>query len=189
MKSLQQIADQVAAVGLNPTQKFTGYVYISPGSAGTLTCTPIPIPAGTLIRLESIAGATYSDPAAIAFIRYFVKESAGSSRILIKRLASDVAISDPVANTRSFYGDFVLWVRGGPFADVPIGDTHAVIACIQPASGQTAPGAFVLTGTYVTPPTAGAAPDPIAEATATDEATARKDPTLHIASPAPPPEE
>jgi len=47
---------------------------------------PITIPAGSLVKLESVVGVTYNDTSPIAYVRYLVKEGGASSRILAQRL-------------------------------------------------------------------------------------------------------
>ncbi len=133
------------------------------------------------MKLESVLGVTYSDAAPVAYLKYQVKEAGSSSRVFAQRLTSDAAISDPVANTRSFNEPMALWINGGTVFDVQVGDVHTVSACIQSSAGNSASGAFMLTGTYITPPPAAARAENAAKKESSEkESSSESDPTLKI---------
>jgi len=181
MKSLQQVSDQLTTLtALNPVQKFNGYAFVpAPTVSGGLSCVDIPIPAGSLVKLEAIVGATYNDATPIAYLRYLVKEGSSSSRILAERVISDTAMTDPIANTRTFNEATALWIGGGTVFDVQPGDAHTPRACVQSSTGSFATGAFTLTGTYIIAPAAGvgsAAKNP----STVVESVSESDPTLVI---------
>ena len=187
MKTLQQLSDQVASLSsLTPTQKFTGYGFLpAPPAAGGKSCIAIPIAAGQLVRLESLVVDAYTDPNAVAYLRYFIKESAGISRIAAQAVALGPALSDPVANTRTGVLQIPMWIGGGGVADVQISEVHSPFVCIQSSPGQNATGTFVLTGTYVSA-TGGAAPPAPSRATTESNKLDKTDPTLQVEAPAPP---
>ena len=156
MRSLQQVYDEVNALTtLSPTEKFSAFVDVPfPTSAGGVECTSLLILPGKLVKLESVAGATYYDPGSIAYLRYSVRTGTASSKILTYRFPLQSAIQEPVVDTRTFHAPLVMWVSGGVIINVGNGDIFGLSVCVQSSTGELAQGAFVLTGTYVTIPTA-----------------------------------
>ena len=177
MKTIQEVFDQVNALTtLSPTQKFSGFVDVPfPTSAGGRECTSLLILPGKLVKLESVAGATYYDPGSIAYLRYLVRTGTASSKILTYRFPLQSAIQDPVTDARTFHAPLVMWVSGGVLANVGIGDIYGLSVCIQSSTGELAEGAFVLTGTYVTIPTARPAEEKEPSA---PESNSGQDPTI-----------
>jgi hypothetical protein len=151
MKSLQQLSDQLAASStIKVTGIFNRYVFIdNPAVAGGKVCTNFNIPAGTVVKLDSIVGSTYSDASAVPYLRYFRREGPSVSRILTLRLVSTAIGSDPVTNSRSFNEPTPMWLHGGTVFDVQDGEAHSFAACIQSSAGASASGTMALIGTVI----------------------------------------
>ncbi|HEY5913541.1 MAG TPA: hypothetical protein VJA21_23385 [Verrucomicrobiae bacterium] len=149
MKSLQDIWDRLA--GLSVAQKFTGFTNAHASAAGGLGSELIPIAAGRTVKLESISVTTYADPSPIVYLKYLVKISSNSSRIMIQHIPLGQTTSYPLANTRSGTLLFPLWVSGGDVFDVAVGEAHSLEVRVQSSASATAQSSWVLTGSYGTP--------------------------------------
>ena len=152
MKSLQQLSDQLNGIAAqSQVRKFTAYTNANATATGGLGSNPIPIPAGQTVKLESIAVTTYGDPGATAYLRFLVKESTATSRIMVQRIPLVTTGNDPVVNTRSAVLQLPMWVSGGNVADVAVGEVHSLTVRVQSSAAEIASSAWVLTGTYLTP--------------------------------------
>ncbi len=149
MKSLQDVWDRLA--GLSVAQKFTGFTNANASAVGGQANAPIPIEAGRTVKLESISVTTYNDPNPIVYLRYLVKTSSNSSRIMIQHVSLGQTDSDPLPNTRSGTVPFPMWVSGGNVFDVAVGEVHSLEVRVQSSASATAQSSWVLTGSYGTP--------------------------------------
>ena len=147
MKSLQQLSDQVSLLQA-PPQKFNAYAKALASSVGGNACTGITLPIGSTIKLESVAGTTYGDPSATAYIKYTAKESSNSGRIMVQRIPLVTTGNDPLADAGSSILQIPMRVRGAIFADLDIGDVYSLSVCVQSSASDTAQGYFVVTGSY-----------------------------------------
>ncbi len=149
MKSLQDIWDRLA--GLSVAQKFTGFTNLIASAVGGQASGAIPIAVGRTVKLESISVTTYNDPSPIVYLRYLVKTSSNSSRVMVQHIALGQIDSDPLPNTRSGTLLFPMWVSGGNVFDVALGEVHSLEVRVQSSANATAQSSWVLTGSYGTP--------------------------------------
>jgi hypothetical protein len=149
MKSLQDLSDQIALVqSPSQTHRFTAFADANATAAGAKQCTSIPIPAGNVVKFESVAATTYLDAGATAYFKYFGKIDASASRIMVQNIPIVATGIDPVPNTRSGVLQFPMWVTGGNSAAAAPGEVHTLQVCVQSSAGATASSSFVVTGTY-----------------------------------------
>jgi hypothetical protein len=126
---------------------FHAYEFIdNPAAAGGRTCVPFGIPAGEHARIDTVTVVTYGDPAALAYVRFFVREGPGVSRIMTQRILTNANGNDPVADTRNGVLEWGANVSGGGVADLQDGEAHSVAACIQSSAAESASGAMMLDG-------------------------------------------
>ena len=150
MKSLQDLWDKLASV--SQAQKYRAHLYASAATAGAkASATVTNILAGQLVKLESVTVSTFGDPSAIAYVRFLVKESSASSRIMAMQIPLSAPISDPVANTRTGTLLLPMWINGGNVFDVAVGDVHTFSVNVQSSAGVFASSSWVLTGQFATP--------------------------------------
>jgi hypothetical protein len=150
MKSLQDLWDKLASV--SQAQKYTAHVLADAtvaGGKGTAAITNIV--AGKLVKLESVTVTTYSDPSAIAYVKFLVKENTFTSRIMTMQIPLSAAINDPLTNTRNGTLQLPMWINGGGLNDVAVGDVHSVTVNVQSSAGVIATSSWVLTGQFATP--------------------------------------
>jgi hypothetical protein len=149
MKSLQDLWDKL--VSLSSAQKFTAFTNANATVAGGAGTGVIPIAVGKTVKLEAISVTTYYDASATVYLRYMVRMSSGSSRIMVQTVPLGPAITDPVSNTRSGTLLLPMWISGGGVFDVANGEVHTLEVHVQSSAGATAQSSWVLTGSYATP--------------------------------------
>ena len=150
MKSMQDLWDKLGSI--SQAQKFTAHVMASATAAGGKGSAAITnILAGQLVKLESVTVSTFSDPSAIAYVRFFVKESTSTSRIMTMQIPLSAPFNDPVANTRTGTLQLPMWIGGGNVFDVNIADVHTFTVYVQSSAGVIATSSWVLTGQFAAP--------------------------------------
>jgi hypothetical protein len=150
MKSLQDLWDKLASV--SQAQKYTAHVNANAtANGGKASAAVTNILAGQIVKLEAVTVTTYADPSAIAYVRFDVKESFSSSKVMTMQIPLSAPINDPVANTRSGTLQLPMWINGGTVFDVAVGDVHTFSVNVQSSASATASSSWVLTGQFAAP--------------------------------------
>ena len=150
MKSMQDLWDKLGSI--SQAQKYTGHANANATvAAGKGTATITNILAGQLVKLESVTVTTYSDPSAVAYVRFNVKEGSSTSRIMSVQIPLSAPFNDPVTNTRTGTLQLPMWIGGGNVFDVAVGDVHTFSVNVQSSAGVIATSSWVLTGQFATP--------------------------------------
>src|SRR4051794_9389368 len=85
MKSLEDLWDKLASV--SQAQKYTAHVNANAtANGGKASAAVTNILAGQIVKLEAVTVTTYADPSAIAYVRFDVKESFSSSKVMTMQI-------------------------------------------------------------------------------------------------------
>lgn len=133
------------AVVTTSADKFSAYSDFTAVAAGTTSCTSVPIPAGTTVKVEAVAASLYGDPGASAYLRYNAKTGSNLSRILVQPIPAASVPGGPVNPSLGGVLAVPLYINGGSVFDVALGELHSLTACVRSASIQVT-GGVVVTG-------------------------------------------